>query len=96
MVYDVLLLLIYNVQSPASVSANFLGEYLVNMYKEQKIDIESFANFSAGHDDEETMADENIQNVNKYLEFNNIWGIDKLCSEFKSIHSNKFAFVQNT
>lgn len=30
------------------------------MYKEQKIDIESFATFSGAHDDEETMADENI------------------------------------
>lgn len=43
MIYDVLLLLIYNVQSPANVSASFLGEYLHNMYKEQKIDIDSFA-----------------------------------------------------
>ena len=34
-----------------------------------------------------------LVNVNKYLEFNNIWNIDKLCQEFKSIHSNKFAFV---
>lgn len=78
LIYDVLLLLIYNVQSPISISSSFLGEYLLNMYKEQNIDIDSFANFNQSDDNEDTMPDENIHNVNKYLEFNNIWTLDKL------------------
>ena len=42
------------------------------------------------------MDNENISNVNKYLEFNNIWTIDKLAQEFKGIHGHKVAYVQNS
>ena len=57
MLYDVLLLLIYNVNSPVSVCAGYLGEYLLNMYKELNIDLDSFASFTlntmhAEHEDE--------------------------------------------
>lgn len=61
-----------------------------------QIDIDSFANFNPvnNHEDtDETMADENLQNINKYLEFNNIWTLEKLAHEFKSIHSNRVAFI---
>jgi hypothetical protein len=35
LVYDVLLLLIYNVQSVTSITAGFLSEYLENFYREE-------------------------------------------------------------
>ena len=34
MLYDVLLLLIYNVQQPLNVTINYLTEYLENHYRE--------------------------------------------------------------
>lgn len=48
LVYDVLLLLIYNVNSPVATTAGFLTEYLENLYKEEQIDLESFANYNSG------------------------------------------------
>src|SRR4051812_24218673 len=48
LVYDVLLLLIYNVKSPITITSNFLEEYLENFYKEENIDIDSFANYNSG------------------------------------------------
>lgn len=47
-VYDILLLLIYNVKSPIQTTSGFMNEYLENMYKEEHIDIESFANYNSG------------------------------------------------
>jgi hypothetical protein len=46
LLYDVLLLLIYNIKAATGTTSGFLGEYLMNMYKELNIDVESFANFN--------------------------------------------------
>jgi hypothetical protein len=48
LVYDVLLLLIYNVKSPVSVTTTFLNEYLENLYREENIDLHSFSNYNSG------------------------------------------------
>lgn len=31
--------------------------------------------------------------VNKYLEFNNVWTIEKMILEFKTIHANKVSYL---
>lgn len=99
MVYDILLLLIYNVKSTIQVSAGFLIEYLENLYKEESIDLGSFANYNSGsslgfkslNNSNEMSASTNI---NKFLSYNNVWSIEKLTNEFKSIHANKVSHTQ--
>jgi hypothetical protein len=97
LLYDVLLLLIYNVRAAIPVTAGFLHEYLENHYQEEQIDIESFVNynsgsslgFSANGDDEWQNS-----NLNKYLAFNNLWSIERVSIEFKQIHANKVSYTQ--
>jgi len=48
MLYDVLLLLIYNVKSTIPTTAGFLTEYLENHYLEENIDINIFENYNSG------------------------------------------------
>ena len=31
--------------------------------------------------------------VNKYLEFNNVWTIERMIQEFKAIHANKVSYL---
>jgi hypothetical protein len=38
--------------------------------------------------------DDSVSNLNKYLSFNNIWTVEKLASEFKTIHANRVSYVQ--
>ena len=104
LLYDVLLLLIYNVSSTIPVTAGFLQEYLENFYEEEQIDIDSFANYNSGSSlgaregDGFTMIESNngdiVSNLNKYLAYNNLWSVEKICLEFKQIHANKVGFTQ--
>jgi hypothetical protein len=96
LIYDILLLLIYNVKSSIQVSAGFLIEYLENMYKEESIDLGSFANYNSGSSlgfkSLNTSNDISAaNNINKFLSYNNVWSIEKVTSEFKTIHANKVA-----
>jgi hypothetical protein len=75
-----------------------LIEYLENLYKEESIDLDSFANYNSGSslgfkslDDSNDISSNNI---NKFLSYNNVWTIEKVTSEFKTIHANKVAFTQ--
>lgn len=94
LLYDVLLLLIYNVKSTIPVTAGFLQEYLENFYLEEQVDIDSFANYNSGSSlgqrslgtlggAENSMQGERISNLNKYLAYNNLWSVEKICVEFK-------------
>ena len=51
LVYDMLLLLIYNVQQSLQTSTEYLNEYLENFYKETNVDIERFANYHSESSD---------------------------------------------
>lgn len=43
-----LLLLVFNVKNPIQTTASFLVEYLENLYKEENIDLDNFANYNSG------------------------------------------------
>lgn len=84
MLYDVMLLLIYNVKSTIPTTAAFLSEYLENHYQEELIDINSFANYNSGSSLGQDASDSGaLSNLNKYLSYNNLWQVEKIAVEFK-------------
>lgn len=88
LVYDVLLLLIYNVKAPISTTAGFLREYLENLYREESIDFEQYSNYNTGTSQKSQFIEEQTS-LNKYLTYNNIWSVERIAAEFKTIHANR-------
>jgi hypothetical protein len=72
MLYDILLLIIYNVQQPILSTSSLLSEYLENLYKELGIQLEQGC-----HSNRE------INTLNRYLSLQNLWPIEKLVTEFR-------------
>eukprot|EP00347_Sterkiella_histriomuscorum_P012751 403367361 len=104
MLYDVLLLLIYNVKSAIPTTAGFLTEYLENHYNEEGVDLQIFQrndmsnrnnnNSTLGSFDIERDQEQNLTLLNKYLTYNNLWSIERIAMEFKQIHANKVSYTQ--
>ena len=96
MLYDVLLLMIYNVQQPLHVTINYLTEYLENHYKDHGIDLDSFVGYNSGSSqgtggspDHPRPNREDLSNISKYLSYTNLWPIERLTFEFRQIHASK-------
>ena len=90
LLYDILLLLIYNVHQPLHITINYLTEYLENNYKEQGIDLESFENYNSGSSqgtggspDHPRPRHDELSNLSKYLSYCNLWPIERLTFEFR-------------
>jgi len=88
--YDVLLILIYNVNAPLQSAVAYFNEYLEKFYREQGVD------FTGIDPCEQSIFDEppSLHPLNHYLEENNTWTLEKLASEFKAAHANKVASEQ--
>jgi hypothetical protein len=84
--YDMLLLLIYNVQQSLKTSTEYLNEYLENFYRETNIDIDRFANYHSGNSgshDYSPLKKDYFSNLNKYLSQCNLWSVERLAFEFR-------------
>lgn len=93
LLYDVLLLLIYNVQQPLHVTINYLVQYLETHYKELGIDLDSFENYNSGSSlgtggSPDHPKGNELSNLSKYLSYCNLWPIERLAFEFRQIHVN--------
>ncbi len=97
LLYDVILLLVYNVHQPLHVIINYLADYLENHYKDSGIDLDSFANYNSGSslggspDHPRGTTHEDLSNLSKYLSYCNLWSIERLAYEFRSIHANRLS-----
>ena len=85
LIYDVLLLMIYNVQQTLQITTKYLEEYFETYYREMDIDIDQFANFHSGNSNGRVSprGSGDLSNLNKYLSYCNLWSIERFSFEFR-------------
>ena len=85
LIYDVLLLMIYNVQQTLQITTKYLEEYFETYYREMDIDIDQFANFHSGNSNGRISprGSGDLSNLNKYLSYCNLWSIERFAFEFR-------------